>query len=1002
MSSPRRNPNVPAIPTVVPNAMVPAMRAMKEGIESLSGQRGALEDRAVTFNDLIRMGVITSAAAARATGTASTTTIVEASRDYVTPEDYGAIGDDTSRPAGTHLGLATLEELQEYNGGVFSFADSLDNEMDWLAVQAAFYAGKPVRWRENATYRLDKLLMVRNGRTQVFGGPCNLMFDQMAEIPDDGSNLLTNPSFDSGSTGWQNTALGPRVDVVFSGGKATFTDPPVTYAPDETHFGQFGQEVTIPAGYWTVRARVAMSEGASGGFRGGRIMGMGFYKDGPGVGGWDWGDPLYPISAAGATAASPFDGWIEMEVYAAAEVTAWFTFSGFNCDWEVQEARISPMLLNYAIWCSGDYDGSGYTFDETIFSNCQIFGPATGDLRDYTGPAIDGVLHKSFVADERASFERVHIRNFRRGVVISDNNYLNRHEACSIGNCVETIYFKPGSRNAGENMRFTNCVLFNSDLAINADGGGEWNFVNCSIDYCRRLVYGNRGALINLHGHHFEFNPPETRIYLASVAGGFNDGETITGGTSGATALVIDETHQDDDVPYLVISVQSGTFVDGETLTGSESGSEVADGEVDFADYLFDLRQNSSINFVSGEMLQAGYSHRGGRYAARLESTLATISFGDVWGYNWKTASGDWATGAGRILFNNHLGPGNALMPDRMMLRNTHMDAFAGNGGVRGEGTWEDMGFETPLSDNVGLDFAAHSNEDTGAALTRGVTPWEQSVSGDLVVYRTAGRGSLKLEYNAAYAGGTELRVYVPVQPGKIVLSEFWFSKPDTKAPVTLGPYTSGVPTAGDTIYVYTTDTRSLAIIEDKHAQWIGGSGPRPGWTVTLANVTGDPGGVSNAVWNATHAVVERLDAYRFTVDLGGGNEATSTDSNAGGVAIEATYSQTSALVFVRQYWVQRIGRDAVGRNELAQAQYQGEENFDVAFDPHDWTRVNYNTWYAGDNVIPDSTEDRYGRGRAPQWATHFMLVFNWQNIREMDPAAPPPWYLTDFYANVL
>jgi hypothetical protein len=30
------------------------------------------------------------------------------------------------------------------------------------------------------------------------------------------------------------------------------------------------------------------------------------------------------------------------------------------------------------------------------------------------------------------------------------------------------------------------------------------------------------------------------------------------------------------------------------------------------------------------------------------------------------------------------------------------------------------------------------------------------------------------------------------------------------------------------------------------------------------------------------------------------------------------------------------------------------------------------------------------------------MMVFNWQNIREADLAAPPALHLTDFYANVL
>lgn len=46
--------------------------------------------------------------------------------------------------------------------------------------------------------------------------------------------------------------------------------------------------------------------------------------------------------------------------------------------------------------------------------------------------------------------------------------------------------------------------------------------------------------------------------------------------------------------------------------------------------------------------------------------------------------------------------------------------------------------------------------------------------------------------------------------------------------------------------------------------------------------------------------------------------------------------------------------------------------------------------------------DPRVSNGRAPDWATHYAIIINWQNIRQMDPAAPPPLYLTDFYANVL
>ncbi len=61
----RQNPNVAPIPPIVedPRATTTVLTALKEGVESLAGQRGGPLDRAVTFNDLIAMGLVTAAQA---------------------------------------------------------------------------------------------------------------------------------------------------------------------------------------------------------------------------------------------------------------------------------------------------------------------------------------------------------------------------------------------------------------------------------------------------------------------------------------------------------------------------------------------------------------------------------------------------------------------------------------------------------------------------------------------------------------------------------------------------------------------------------------------------------------------------------------------------------------------------------------------------------------------------------------------------------------------------
>lgn len=58
-----KNPNVPAIP--VPTADLVGLTniaiSMRQGIQSLSGQTGPAASRAVTFNDLVALGLVTTA-----------------------------------------------------------------------------------------------------------------------------------------------------------------------------------------------------------------------------------------------------------------------------------------------------------------------------------------------------------------------------------------------------------------------------------------------------------------------------------------------------------------------------------------------------------------------------------------------------------------------------------------------------------------------------------------------------------------------------------------------------------------------------------------------------------------------------------------------------------------------------------------------------------------------------------------------------------------------------
>lgn len=124
---------------------------------------------------------------------------------------------------------------------------------------------------------------------------------------------------------------------------------------------------------------------------------------------------------------------------------------------------------------------------------------------------------------------------------------------------------------------------------------------------------------------------------------------------------------------------------------------------------------------------------------------------------------------------------------------------------------------------------------------------------------------------------------------------------------------------------------------------------------------------------------------------------------SAGGGSIQTTYSQTNVLIFDRRFWCRVLYHDALGRPVLGQTAYQGEANFLLPHAALDWTLKTHRSWYT-EPVVPagDPLSDRAANGRAPEWASHYMIVINWPTVRHIDGVDPPPWYLTDFFANVI
>lgn len=87
-------------------------------------------------------------------------------------KSYGAVGNNVSHPACSYLFLGSLAELRAYQGGIYSFATSCSNQMDWLGSQAANVAAQA-----NVSYS-----GVHTGGTLKFAAGFYL-FDQVLIVP---------------------------------------------------------------------------------------------------------------------------------------------------------------------------------------------------------------------------------------------------------------------------------------------------------------------------------------------------------------------------------------------------------------------------------------------------------------------------------------------------------------------------------------------------------------------------------------------------------------------------------------------------------------------------------------------------------------------------------------------------------------------------------------------------------------------------------------------------
>jgi hypothetical protein len=118
----------------------------------------------------------------------------------------------------------------------------------------------------------------------------------------------------------------------------------------------------------------------------------------------------------------------------------------------------------------------------------------------------------------RLALYNIDIAGFDTGILIEHGCYSTQFYSCSIRDCATCLRMPPNQADAGENVAFFGCSLFNSHMAIDNAGGCELIFVATSFDYVD-LWYDGSG-IVNFFGCWFEKQKPSSDAPLFRVRDG--------------------------------------------------------------------------------------------------------------------------------------------------------------------------------------------------------------------------------------------------------------------------------------------------------------------------------------------------------------------------------------------------------------------------------------------------------------------------------------------------
>lgn len=207
-SPPGINPGVPQTPAVQADlqALTEVCRRFKQGLDSLAGYAGDILGRAVTYNDIINLGLV------------STATV--------------------TAQGGGHVDFATNSALDNSINNVNStISDFSSNAHTWTQEQIIHVTSGPALLVESGSYTAtfgDAGATFGGGSFTITDGPVTVVFDGSGFALDGGSFGLTGGG-SIGVTGGSISVTGGNIDI--SGGSLTVSDGIVVGAPTGGNLG---------------------------------------------------------------------------------------------------------------------------------------------------------------------------------------------------------------------------------------------------------------------------------------------------------------------------------------------------------------------------------------------------------------------------------------------------------------------------------------------------------------------------------------------------------------------------------------------------------------------------------------------------------------------------------------------------------------------------------------------------------------------------------------------